>query len=127
MAQTFLTQLHSEEGRRALTEVLLALFRQWELEEQDQAALLGLAEVASLWRGEPLPDEAEVLERAGLLLAISRALQAQFAAQPQMGERWVTLPNIWLQGRAPLTRMLEGLEGIRQIHDLLPAAESDES
>jgi hypothetical protein len=127
MGQTYLSGVHTEEGRRALAEVLLALFRRWEIEESDQAGLLGLGEVASLWKGAALPNETEVLERAGLLLAIDRALQQQFADQPEMAERWITQPNIWLQGRPPLKKMLEGLEGIRQIHDRLPHAQKTES
>jgi len=118
MADTYLSGMHTEEGRRALAEVLLALFRQWELSEADQARLLGMEEVASLWQGAALPSETGVLERAGLLLAIDRALKLQFAEQPLMQERWISFPNIWLKGRAPLQKMLEGMEGIRQVHDL---------
>jgi hypothetical protein len=118
MADTYLSGMHTEEGRRALAEVLLALFRQWELDEADQARLLAMEEVASLWQGAALPSETNVLERAGMLLAIDRALKQQFADQPLMQERWISFPNIWLQGRAPLQRMLEGMEGIREVHEL---------
>ncbi|MFO7594295.1 MAG: antitoxin Xre/MbcA/ParS toxin-binding domain-containing protein [Pseudomonadota bacterium] len=120
MAESYLSGMHTEEGRRAVAEVLLALFRRWEIAEGDQAKLLGMQEVEPLWQGTALPNETAVLERAGLLLAIERAIQQQFAEQPKMADRWVTLPNIWLQGRSPLDKMLEGDEGIRQIHDLLP-------
>lgn len=127
MGQTYLSGVHTEEGRRALAEVLLALFRRWEIEESDQASLLGIGEVTSLWEGAALPNETEVLERAGLLLAIERALQKQFVDKPEIAERWVSMPNIWLQGRPPLQKMLEGIEGIRQIHDRLPHAEENAS
>jgi hypothetical protein len=119
MMQSYLSGLHSEDGRRALAEVLLALFRQWELDEGDQARLLGMEEVASLWQGEPLPNKAEVLERAGQLLAIERALRQQFAEQPLMHERWVSFPNVALDGRTPIERMLEGVDGIRQVREQL--------
>ncbi len=118
MTDTYLSGIHSEEGRRALAEALLAMFRQWELEESDQAKLLGMKEVASLWQGGALPNETVVLERAGLLFAIGRALKERFAEQPLMQERWISFPNIWLQGRVPLQRMLEGIEGIREVHGL---------
>jgi hypothetical protein len=118
MADTYLSGMHSEEGRRALAEVVLALFRQWEIEAPDQATLLGMDEVESLWQGAALPNDTNVLERAGMLLAIERAVRQQFADQPLMSDRWVTFPNIWLKGRSPLEKMLEGIEGIRQIHDL---------
>lgn len=128
MADTYLSGMHSEEGRRALAEALLALFREWELDEQQQANLLGLDEVESLWQGAALPNNTNVLERSGLILAISRALKQQFADQTLMQERWISFPNIWLQGRAPLERMLEGMEGIRQVHDLFehPPPEGEE-
>jgi hypothetical protein len=118
MAETYLTGMHSEEGRRALAESLLALLRQWGVEETGQAKLLGMEEVDSLWQGAPLPNQTDVLERVGLLLAIGRALQQQFEEEPLMAERWVSFPNIWLKGRTPLERMLEGLEGIREVHAL---------
>jgi hypothetical protein len=119
MADTYLSGMHSGEGRRTLAEALLALFRQWELKEAEQARLLGIEEIESLWQGTALPNERNVLERAGLLLAIERALNKQFGEQPLMHERWITFPNIWLKGYTPLQRMLEGIEGIRQVHDLL--------
>lgn len=119
MADTYLSGMHSEEGRRALAEALLALFRQWGLEEAEQAKLLGIEEMESLWQGAALPNQTNVLERAGLLLAIERALKQHFGEQPLMQERWITFPNIWLKGQTPLQRMLEGIAGIRQAHDLL--------
>jgi len=127
MADTYLSDMDSVEGRRALAEVLLALFRQWELDEADQAKLLGLEEIDSLWQGAALPNRENVLERAGLILAISRALKKQFADQPVMEERWIRLPNIWLQGRAPLQRMLESDEGIHEVHGLFkhPSANTE--
>lgn len=118
MADTYLSGMHSEEGRRAVAESLLAMFRQWELDEAEQASLLGMKEIQPLWQGSALPNETVILERAGLLLAIGRALRQQFADEPLMQERWISLPNIWLQGRAPLRVMLEGDEGIRTVHDL---------
>jgi len=118
MAETYLSGMHTEEGRRAIAEALLAMFRRWELEQSDQAKLLGMDELESLWQGAALPNETGVLERAGLLLAIDRALQKQFAEQPLMQERWVSFPNIWLKGRTPLEIMLKGMEGLREVHDL---------
>ncbi len=116
--ETYLSGMHSKEGRRALAEVLLALLRQWELEDTAQAQLLGMDEVESLWQGAALPNETKVLERAGMLLAIDRALKLQFVEQPLIQHRWVSMPNIWLKGRAPLEKMLEGIEGFREVYEL---------
>ena len=119
MAETFLTNMHTTEGRRALAEVVLSQFRHWELYKADQARLLGVESMEPLWQGAPLPDEKNVLERAGLLLAIGRALEQRFVDQPWMQERWIGMPNIGLQGQTPLQRMLEGSVGIREVLNLI--------
>jgi hypothetical protein len=119
MAETYLSGVHSEEGRRALAEVVLALFRRWGIDEEQQAALLGMAEVGALWKGGALPNTMSVLERAGLLLAIDRMLKMLFADEPLMQDTWVEFPNGALEGCSPLKVMLEGEEGLRRVHGLL--------
>ncbi len=119
MSETYLSGMETAEGRRALAEVILAMFRRWGVEASQQAKLLGVEEVETLWHGGALPDNAGVLERAGMLLAIDRHLGKKFADQPLMRERWVSFPNIWLQGRSPLQKMLEGIEGLREVHLLI--------
>lgn len=119
MAETYLSGLHSVEARRALAEVLLALFRRWGVHELNQAELLGMAEVKSLWQGEAVPNTTSVLERAGLLLAIDRMLKQLFADEPLLRDKWVEFPSIALDGDSPLQVMLEGIEGIRRVHALL--------
>jgi hypothetical protein len=119
MTETYLSGLHSAEARRALAEVLLVLFRNWGIHELNQAQLLGMAEVKSLWEGAALPNTTSVLERAGMLLAIDRMLKQQFVEEPLMRDRWVEFPNAALDGNSPLQVMLEGAEGIRRVHALL--------
>ena len=119
MAGTYVSGLHSAEARRALAEVLLALFRHWGIHELNQAELLGMAEVKSLWEGGAVPNTTSVLERAGLLLAIDRMLKQLFTEEPLMRDKWVEFPNVALGGSSPLKVMLEGAEGIRRVHALL--------
>lgn len=119
MSETYLSGMDTNEGRRALAEVLLAMFRQWGVEEPQQAELLGMEEVASLWEGAALPNQTNVLERAGLLLAINRKLEKKYADQPLMREQWVCSPNIWLRGLSPLEKMLKGVVGIREVSALI--------
>lgn len=119
MSDTYLSGMDTNEGRRALAEVLLAMFRHWGVEATQQAELLGMEEVESLWQGAALPNKTTVLERAGQLLAIDRALAKKYADQPLLREQWVSNPNIWLRGRSPLQRMLEGVEGIREVRSLI--------
>lgn len=122
MAETYLSGLHSVEARRALAEVLLVLFRHWGIHELNQAELLGMEEVKSLWEGAALPNRMNVLERAGMLLAIDRMLREQFAEDLLMRDKWVEFPNVALGGSSPLQRMLDGIEGIREVYELLKQA-----
>jgi len=119
MSGTYLSGIHSTEGRRALAEAVLALFRQWGVEEGQQAELLGLSEVNGLWGGGALPNDTEVLERAGLLLAIDRVLKQRYADEPLMRDRWVEFPNVSLDGKTPLDAMLEGMAGIRRVNTVV--------
>ncbi len=119
MSETYLSGMDTAEGRRALAEVVLAMFRHWGIEPEQQAALLGMEEVDSLWEGAALPNKTSVLERTGQLLAIDRQLAKKYADQPLMRERWVSFPNIWLKGRSPLEKMLEGIEGIGEVRALI--------
>jgi hypothetical protein len=119
MSDTFLPELHSPEARQAVAELLLALFRRWALAEDKQAELLALDGIGPLLRGEPLPDRYETLERAGLIMAIDRSLQRQFADDRVLCDDWVVFPNAAFDGRSPLAVMLEGLDGIRRVWRLL--------
>jgi hypothetical protein len=122
MTETFLPQLHTSEARLAVAEVLLALFDRWGLAKAKQAELLGLPDTALLRAGQPLPDAAEVLERAGLLLAIDRALRRLYPDDRVLCDDWVAFPNSELGGLSPLAVMSSGLEGIRTVRTLLESA-----
>jgi hypothetical protein len=93
----------------------------WELPAAERAALLGLhcdlATRLPCYRmgTKPLPDDAEILERAGNLVAIHRALGRVFPADVNERYEWVRTPNArFCAGRTPLGVMLNsGLPGIR--------------
>ena len=74
MSETWLPYLQTAEARRAVAETLLVTFQRWGLDDVRQAELLGLPDIRPLQSGQPLPDTAETLERAGHLLAIDREL-----------------------------------------------------
>lgn len=115
---SYLPELHSVEGRRALAEVLLAMFARWGLVETKQAELLGLPHMNALQEGAPLPDQPQVLERAGQLLAIDRALARCFPDDRVLRDEWVVFPNSALGGRSPLAVMLgepDGLDTVRAL------------
>jgi hypothetical protein len=119
MQKTWLPEVKDEETRRALAVAVLALFASWQLHEVNQAALLGMRDVSCLRAGEPLPEDAAVLERAGHLLAIGRALRKAFPNQLSRRTQWVSSPHEKLFGATPLQYMLAGdVETISQIRAL---------
>jgi hypothetical protein len=125
MHDTFLPELHTPEARKAVAELLLAVFQRWALHEVKQAELLGMDDIAALQRGEPLPELYDTLERAGLILAIDRSLGRLYAGDRVLRDGWVTFPNSALGGLTPLTVMLGGLDGIRRIRHLLQTGQAE--
>lgn len=119
MLKTWLPEVKDMETRRALTVAVLALFASWQLHEVNQAELLGLRDISGLRTGEPLPEDAEVLERAGHLLAIGRALRKAYPKQLSKRTNWISSPHEKLFGATPLQYMLAGdVETIRRIRTL---------
>jgi len=119
MQKTWLPEIKDAESRRALAVAVLALFASWQHHEVNQAALLGMRDISGLRNGEPLPEDPEVMERAGHLLAIGRALRKAFPKQLSIRTHWVSSPHAKLFGATPLQYMLAGdVETIRQIRAL---------
>ena len=119
MQKTWLPEVKDEETRRALAVAVLALFASWQLHEVNQAALLGLHDVSGLHQGEPLPGDTDILERAGHLLAIGRALRKAYPQQLAQRTHWISSPHTKLFGATPLQYMLAGdVDTIRQIRAL---------
>lgn len=122
MPETRLTEVRDPETRRALGEALVARLDEWGLHEVNQAALVGVRDIAALRRGAPLPTDPEVLERAGHLLAIGRALYRAYPYQPRHRARWVSASHGRLHGSSPLQYMLAaGVNGIRRVRTLAEA------
>jgi len=119
MADSLLPGLHSLEGRKAIAEVIVELFGRWRQSPEQQASLLGLEDISPYYAGEPLPDETPVLERAGQLLAIERALRTYFPDNPALRDEWVILPNPLLGGVSPLEVLRDDPDGARKIRALL--------
>ena len=123
MIETLLTQVRDHETRQVLGECVVALFRRWSLDDIDQAALLGMRASAPLHNGEAVPDDPLVLARVGHLLAIDRALHALYRYAPRERDGWVTSSDPHLDGRTPLSIMLDhGLAGIVAVREQLDAA-----
>ena len=121
MTRTLLPEVHSPETRLALAEAVLGVLGGWGVAPAKQAALLGLADTAPLSHGQPLPDDPGVLERAGHLLAIERALKRRQPDDPAARQAWLMLPAAELDGQPPLRVMLDGMDGIKRVRSLLEA------
>ena len=121
MTDTLITELTTPEARLALSEALLALFHQWGIHELNQLELLGLQKSNQLQPGVPLPNDKTVLERAGQLLAIERALHKVFPYQPSKRNAWILTANPLLNNEKPITIMLEDLDGIKKVREHIEA------
>ena len=120
MTGSLLAQLQTPEARRAVGEAVISLLNRWALDETRQAELLGVADMSDITRTGLLPNEAAVLERAGHLLAIDRALTRLHADQ-SVADWWVRSPCLAFGGFSPLTVMLGGVEGIERVRTYLEA------
>jgi hypothetical protein len=120
--KTWVTELTDLESRRALSEVVLAVLSRWNLKPNDAATLLGLPPSVGLQPGTLLPDSAAVLERAGHLLAIDRALYRLYPYRPDTRDHWVSMTEPALDAKPPLELMLrQGLPGIQTVREFLEA------
>lgn len=119
MTRTLLPELHSPETRQALAGAILAVLDGWGIHPAKQAELLGLTDLAPLKQGQPLPDDPKVLERAGHLLGIERALKRLYPDDPASRHASLMLPLAELSGQPPLLVMLGGVDGIKEVRTLL--------
>jgi len=127
MRETLLPQLQDPEARKAVAEVLIALFDRWKLHELNQAQLLGLDTISTLRKDKIFPDIPTVLERTGRLLAIDRALLKQYPYRSGYRDRWVTVPSDSFGGESPLQVMLtRGMEGIREVQEYLESPKTED-
>lgn len=114
--------LHAREARVQLGKLIMRLFDHWRLSSAEQAGLLGLspsnrASIARYRGGEPLADNRDLLDRAGTLLGIHKALRILFPQDRDLAYRWMTTFNQRFTARPvdiALERGFEGLLAIRR-------------
>jgi hypothetical protein len=119
--ETLVPKLRSEEARAALAAALCATFDRWGLPPDKQAALLGVPDIAALRRGEPLPENDDVLARAGHLLGIDRALARHYGERAILRDSWLLFPYPELGDQSALALMLTGIDGIKRVRKLIEA------
>jgi hypothetical protein len=116
--------LSSQDSRKRLAKMVMALFDHWGLSSADQALLLGLsaetrATIARYRKGAPLAENIDLLGRAGHLLGIHKSLRIMFPHDRDLAYAWVTTPNRRFEGKTPLSIMQSGYEGLLAIRRYL--------
>lgn len=115
------TDLTTEESRSALAKLLTNLFAKWNLSTAEQLNLLGLsptsrAMLARYRRGGALANSRDMLDRAGWLLSIHKALRLLFPRNENIRYTWVKRRNRDFDNYTPLEVMMhEGIIGIAKI------------
>lgn len=114
--------LESPEARRKLASMLMTLFEHWELDQRSQLNLLGLSEesrsaLSKYRKGEsPLPKSRDMLDRAGYLLAIHKALRILYPKNPEIRYSWVNRHNKAFDNFTPLEVMqTQGVLGTARV------------
>ncbi len=113
--------LTTEENRAKLARLLTNLFAKWELSTTEQLNLLGLSATSrslltKYRRGSALANSRDMLDRAGWLLAIHKALRLLFPRNEALSYSWVKRRNRDFDNFTPLEVMMrEGIIGIAKV------------
>ena len=97
--------IESDRGR--ISKMLVTLFDHWKLSTSDQLGLLGASKenralLGRYRRGEPLANDRDKLERAGILLGIHKSLRLLFPQNRELAYAWMTTPNRAFDGHTPV-------------------------
>lgn len=113
--------LTSPKNRASLARLICNLFDKWKLSPIEQANLLGLpfsrrALLAKYRRGSPLANTRDMLDRAGWLLAIHKALRLLFPYSENLRFSWIKRRNRNFGNLTPLEIMMrEGIIGLAKV------------
>ncbi len=114
--------LEDPDARKKLAIMLMKLFEHWELNQRAQTNLLGISEQSrstldKYRKGEsPLPKSRDMLDWAGYLLAIHKALRLLYPKNIQIRYSWVSRPNRAFDNLTPLEVMQsQGVLGIARV------------
>jgi hypothetical protein len=113
--------LTTPRSRAALARLLSNLFTQWRLSPAEQANLLGLPYsrrglLAKYRRGAPLANTRDMLDRAGWLLGIHKALRLLYPHNEALRHSWVKRRNRDFDNFAPLEIMMrDGMIGLAKV------------
>lgn len=112
-----------DRGRIAV--MVMKLFEHWQLTTAAQLSLLGLspsnrATLGRYRKGEPLANDRDKLERAGILLGIHKSLRLLFPEHRELAYGWMTRPNQAFEGATPVEVINEqGMMGLYAVRAYL--------
>jgi len=119
----------SLQDRHDLIEMVLNVFRHWKVPGDAHAVLLGLPENTSarsllkIQQGGVLKNEAELIERAELILKIHSAIQTLFPGNTNMANYWITTESYQFDNNSPLEIMYN--DGVSGMHAVLNRINGD--
>jgi len=116
------SDLTSMESRKQAARLVTKLFELWQLDSATQLNLLGLSETSRSLLGKyrkgesALPNNRDVRDRVGWLLACHKALRLLYPHNEQLRYSWVNRRNQMLAGHTPLEVMKQqGLVGVARV------------
>jgi len=102
-----------QQAQKDLSRSVVSLLESWGLSTQDMQDMLSLPssyrarKFNKLREGnEVLPDDENVLRRAGYLLRISEALRTTYPCNPEMAGRWIRMRHRRFRHKTPLDMIL---------------------
>lgn len=111
--------------RGALARMVMKLLDHWQLNTDDQAALLGLAPgnrsaLGRYRKGEAIGSTRDQYERVGHLLGIHKNLRLLFPHNPELAYAWMSSPNRAFDNRSPVEVIREfGFAGLLMVRAYL--------
>jgi len=117
-----------EIDRSKITPMLLTLFDLWQLNSEEKLAALGLslenrAALTRYKKGEAISASRDMLDRAGNLLAIHKALRLLFPQNPELAYGWMKTRNKAFHGQTPIETIVElGFPGLLYVRSYLDRA-----
>ncbi len=111
--------------RKDLTLSIFKILNDWKLDANIQVVLLGLdgdtksRELTKIKNGKAFPDEEDFMQRALEILSISKALRNVFPGNQTLADLWITTPSYKFNDCAPVEVMINGLDGLKEIHQHL--------
>lgn len=111
----------SKASRTAETSAILRAFRYLAIPPDQQAALLNVDEntIDTYLDGKTLADEAILLNRVRLIMAIHKALRHLFSGDAERAREWLRVPNERFDMAEPIELMLLSLDGLKIVRSYL--------